>query len=128
MIGPGADDDFLGRNISEIVSTRTATPNLMSQLLGAGATNCLIIGGIGIMNIMLVSVTGRIREIGLRRAVGAGPSDVRRQFLAEAMLISLIGGVIGIGIGVVGALLVGRFSELPVALNGQVVEIGRAHV
>src|SRR3546814_11017870 len=73
------------------------------------------------MTIMLVSVTERIREIGLRMAVGAGPSDVRRPFLAEAMLISLIGGVIGLGIGVVGALLVGRFSELPVALNGQVV-------
>ncbi|GAA3916703.1 ABC transporter permease [Luteimonas lutimaris] len=122
-IRPGDDDDFRVRNISEIVATRTATTNLMSKLLGAVATICLIIGGIGIMNIMLVSVTERIREIGLRMAVGAGPSDVRRQFLAEAMLISLIGGVIGIGIGVVGALLVGRFSELPVALNGQVVAL-----
>ncbi|KRG71451.1 ABC transporter permease [Pseudoxanthomonas dokdonensis] len=122
-IGPGEEDDFRVRNISEIVATRTATTNLMSKLLGAVATICLIIGGIGIMNIMLVSVTERIREIGLRLAVGAGPSDVRRQFLAEAMLISLIGGVIGIAIGVVGALLVGRFSELPVALNGQVVAL-----
>ncbi|MDG6349125.1 ABC transporter permease [Luteimonas sp. 8-5] len=120
-IRPGEDDDFRVRNISEIVATRTATTNLMSKLLGAVATICLVIGGIGIMNIMLVSVTERIREIGLRMAVGAGPSDVRRQFLAEAMLISLIGGVIGIAIGVVGALLVGRFSDLPVALNGQVV-------
>ena len=120
-IRPGQDDDFRVRNISEIVATRTATTNLMSKLLGAVATICLVIGGIGIMNIMLVSVTERIREIGLRMAVGAGPTDVRRQFLAEAMLISLIGGVIGIAIGVVGALLVGRFSELPVALNGQVV-------
>ncbi len=122
-IRPGDDDDFRVRNISEIVATRTATTNLMSKLLGAVATICLIIGGIGIMNIMLVSVTERIREIGLRMAVGAGPGDVRRQFLAEAMLISLIGGVIGIAIGVVGALLVGRFSELPVALNGQVVAL-----
>ncbi len=120
-IRPGQDDDFRVRNISEIVATRTATTNLMSKLLGAVATICLVIGGIGIMNIMLVSVTERIREIGLRMAVGAGPTDVRRQFLAEAMLISLIGGVIGIAIGVVGALLVGRFSDLPVALNGQVV-------
>jgi len=120
-IRPGEDDDFRVRNISEMVATRTATTNLMSKLLGAVATICLIIGGIGIMNIMLVSVTERIREIGLRMAVGAGPSDVRRQFLAEAMLISLIGGVIGIAIGVAGALLVGRFSDLPVALNGQVV-------
>jgi putative ABC transport system permease protein len=125
-IRPGEDDDFSVRNISEIVATRTATTNLMSKLLGAVATICLVIGGIGIMNIMLVSVTERIREIGLRMAVGAGPSDVRRQFLAEAMLISLIGGVIGIAIGVVGALLVGKFSELPVALNGQVVGLAAA--
>ena len=120
-IQPGADDDFAVRNISQIVATRTATTNLMSKLLGAVAGICLIIGGIGIMNIMLVSVTERIREIGLRMAVGAGPRDVRMQFLAEAMLISLIGGIIGIGIGVVGALLVGKFGDLPVQLNAKVV-------
>ena len=122
-IQPGADDDFAVRNISQIVATRTATTNLMSKLLGAVAGICLIIGGIGIMNIMLVSVTERIREIGLRMAVGAGPGDVQRQFLAEAMLISLIGGVIGIAIGVVGALLIGKFSGLPVQLNLKVVTL-----
>ena len=120
-IGPGDDDDFRVRNISQIVATRTATTNLMSKLLGAVAGICLIIGGIGIMNLMLVSVTERIREIGLRMAVGAGPSDVRRQFLAEAMLISLIGGVIGIAIGVVGALIVSKLGDLPVQLNAKVV-------
>ncbi len=120
-IKPGDDDDFTVRNISEIVATRTQTTRLMSLLLGAVATISLIVGGIGIMNIMLVSVTERIREIGLRMAVGAGPSDVRRQFLAEAMLISLIGGVIGIALGIVGALAVGHFSELPVALNEKVI-------
>ncbi|GAB2504265.1 ABC transporter permease [Pseudoxanthomonas sangjuensis] len=125
-IAPGAEDDFRVRNISEIVATRTATTSLMSKLLGAVATICLVIGGIGIMNIMLVSVTERIREIGLRMAVGAGPSDVRRQFLAEAMLISLIGGAIGIVIGIAGALIVGKVSELPVALNGQVVALAAA--
>jgi putative ABC transport system permease protein len=125
-IKPGEEDDFNVRNISEIVATRTATTNLMSKLLGAVATICLIIGGIGIMNIMLVSVTERIREIGLRMAVGAGPNDVRRQFLAEAMLISLIGGVIGIGIGIVGSLLVGKFSELPIELNARVVMLAAA--
>ncbi|MFN7183795.1 MAG: ABC transporter permease [Thermomonas haemolytica] len=125
-IQPGADDDFVVRNISQIVATRTQTTNLMSKLLGAVAGICLVIGGIGIMNIMLVSVTERIREIGLRLAVGAGPRDIRAQFLAEAMLISLIGGVIGIAIGIVGALLVGKFSELPVQLNAQVVGLAAA--
>jgi putative ABC transport system permease protein len=120
-IQPGADDDFGVRNIAEIVATRTQTTKLMSLLLGAVAGISLIVGGIGIMNIMLVSVTERIREIGLRMAVGAGPGDIRRQFLAEAMLISLIGGVIGIALGIVGALLVGKLGSLPVALNGKVI-------
>ena len=120
-IGPGEEDDFVVRNISEIVAARTATTRLMSLLLGAVATISLVVGGIGIMNIMLVSVTERIREIGLRMAVGAGPSAVRRQFLAEAMLISLIGGVIGIALGVVGTLVVGRLGALPVELNGKVI-------
>ena len=122
-IQPGAEDDFRVRNIAEIVATRTQTTRLMSLLLGAVATISLIVGGIGIMNIMLVSVTERIREIGLRMAVGAGPTDIRRQFLAEAMLISLIGGALGIAIGIAGALLVGRFGALPVVLNGQVVAL-----
>ncbi|MGI8561259.1 MAG: ABC transporter permease [Luteimonas sp.] len=122
-IGPGEEDDFSVRNISEIVATRTATTRLMSLLLGAVATISLIVGGIGIMNIMLVSVTERIREIGLRMAVGAGPSDVRRQFLAEAMLLSLIGGAIGILLGIGGALLIGKFGQLPVALNGNVIAL-----
>jgi putative ABC transport system permease protein len=120
-IQPGDEDDFNVRNIAEIVATRTQTTRLMSLLLGAVATISLIVGGIGIMNIMLVSVTERIREIGLRMAVGAGPADIRRQFLAEAMLISLIGGTIGIAIGIVGSLLVGRFGELPVLLNWKVI-------
>ena len=125
-IEPGAEDDFAVRNISQIVATRTATTNLMSKLLGAVAGICLIIGGIGIMNIMLVSVTERIREIGLRMAVGAGLGDVQKQFLAEAMLISLIGGVIGIAIGVVGALVVGKLGDLPVELNTKVVMLAAA--
>ncbi|MBP7465064.1 MAG: ABC transporter permease, partial [Pseudoxanthomonas sp.] len=98
-IDPGATDDFSVRNVSQLVATRTQTTRQMSWLLGAVATISLIVGGIGIMNIMLVSVTERIKEIGLRLAVGAGPSDVRRQFLAEAMLLSLGGGVLGILFG-----------------------------
>ena len=115
------------RNVSQLVATRTQTTRQMSWLLGAVATISLIVGGIGIMNIMLVSVTERIKEIGLRLAVGAGPSDVRRQFLAEAMLLSLGGGVLGILFGVAGALLVGHFnSELPIQLNSRVITLAAA--
>ncbi|MBY4598877.1 ABC transporter permease [bacterium BD-1] len=120
-IAPGAEDDFAVRNIAEIVSTRTQTTRLMSLLLGAVASISLIVGGIGIMNIMLVSVTERIREIGLRMAVGAGPREIQQQFLAEAMLISLGGGAIGIALGVAGALLASKFGALPVQLDLQVV-------
>ena len=120
-IAPGAEDDFQVRNIAEIVATRTQTTRLMSLLLGAVASISLIVGGIGIMNIMLVSVTERIREIGLRMAVGAGPKEIQAQFLAEAMLISLGGGAIGIALGVVGALLAAKFGALPVQLDLQVV-------
>ncbi|MFZ5657707.1 MAG: ABC transporter permease [Pseudomonadota bacterium] len=120
-IQPGEDDDFSVRNIAEVVATRTQATRLMSLLLGAVASISLIVGGIGIMNIMLVSVTERIREIGLRMAVGAGPRDIRRQFLAEAMLISLIGGALGIVIGVLGALAVEKFGSLPARLDAQVI-------
>ncbi|MDO5505409.1 MAG: ABC transporter permease [Pseudoxanthomonas suwonensis] len=120
-IQPGQDDDFVVRNIAQIIEARTQTTRLMSLLLGAVAGISLVVGGIGIMNIMLVSVTERIREIGLRMSVGAGPSDIRKQFLAEAILISLIGGIIGIALGAGGAMLVSRMVELPVALNGQVI-------
>jgi putative ABC transport system permease protein len=120
-IAPGADDDFTVRNLTQIVSTRSETTRLMSLLLGAVATISLIVGGIGIMNIMLVSVTERIREIGLRMAVGAGPREIQLQFLAEAMMLSLGGGVIGILLGVVGTWLTAKFVALPVALNLQVI-------
>jgi putative ABC transport system permease protein len=93
----------------------------MSLLLGAVAGISLVVGGIGIMNIMLVSVTERIREIGLRMAVGAGPREIQRQFLAEAMLISLGGGFIGIALGIGGALLAEKFGALPVRLDLDVV-------
>jgi putative ABC transport system permease protein len=125
-IQPGDEDDFNVRNIAEVVATRTQATRLMSLLLGAVASISLIVGGIGIMNIMLVSVTERIREIGLRMAVGAGPSDIQRQFLAEAMLISLIGGALGILIGIGGALAVGKFGSLPVKLDATVILLAAA--
>ncbi|MCX7042415.1 MAG: ABC transporter permease [Gammaproteobacteria bacterium] len=122
-IAAGAEDDFSVRNISEIVATRTQTTRIMSLLLGAVAGISLIVGGIGIMNIMLVSVTERIREIGLRMAVGAGPRDIQRQFLTEAMLISFGGGIIGTLIGIAGALLAGKLGSLPVLLDWHVVAL-----
>ena len=120
-IAPGAEDDFTVRNLTEMVSARTQTTRLMSLLLGAVATISLIVGGIGIMNIMLVSVTERIREIGLRMAVGAGPREIQLQFLAEALLISLAGGTIGVALGILGTLLAERFGALPIALNAEVI-------
>ncbi|MCB1626864.1 MAG: FtsX-like permease family protein, partial [Xanthomonadales bacterium] len=114
------------RNLTSLVSARTETTRLMSLLLGAVATISLIVGGIGIMNIMLVSVTERIREIGLRMAIGATPGDIQRQFLAEAMMISLGGGAIGIAIGIGGSLLASRYGALPVQLDFQVIALATA--
>jgi putative ABC transport system permease protein len=98
-IGPGEDDNFYVRDLKQVIQTMTATTNIMTGLLGAVAAVSLIVGGIGIMNIMLVSVTERTREIGIRLAIGALERQVLLQFLIEAMVLSLIGGLIGIGLG-----------------------------
>ena len=125
-IQPGDDDDFSVRNIAEVVATRTQTTRLMSLLLGAVAGISLIVGGIGIMNIMLVSVTERIREIGLRMAVGAGPRDIQLQFLSEALAISLGGGVLGILIGIAGSWVAAAASALPVRLSPGIILLATA--
>jgi putative ABC transport system permease protein len=92
---PGADDDFTIRSQAEVMETMTSTQKVMTLLLGAVAAVSLIVGGIGIMNIMLVSVTERTREIGIRLAVGARTLDIMVQFLSESVVLSLIGGAIG---------------------------------
>ncbi len=97
---PGRDDDFTVRTQQEIAETATATTRIMTVLLGAMASLSLLVGGIGIMNIMLVSVTERTREIGIRLAVGAHGSDILLQFLTEAVTLSSLGGIIGIGLGI----------------------------
>jgi putative ABC transport system permease protein len=99
-IAPGAEDDFTVRNMSEVAETAAEATQMMTVLLGSIASISLLVGGIGIMNIMLVSVTERIREIGLRMAVGARERDILLQFLTEAVVLSLMGGLIGIGFGI----------------------------
>jgi putative ABC transport system permease protein len=107
---PGQDEDFTLRNLSEVFESQEAASRVLSLLLAAIASVSLLVGGIGIMNIMLVSVTERTREIGLRRAVGARRGDILRQFLIEAVTVSLTGGIIGIALGVVGAWAIGYFA------------------
>ena len=98
-----AEDDFTLQNLTAIAKTAAETTAILSLLLGAIAGISLLVGGIGIMNIMLVSVTERTREIGIRMAIGARPNAIRMQFLLEAILISLVGCFIGLGVGIAGA-------------------------
>ena len=116
-IQPGADDDFRVINFAEFIRARNETESLLGFLLAAFSATSLIVGGIGIMNIMLVSVTERTREIGLRRAVGARSRDVLTQFLVEATVLGLIGGLVGLALGVGGTMLAGRLGEFPVLLS-----------
>ena len=107
---PGQDDDFTLRNLAEILESQEASSRVLSLLLAAIASVSLVVGGIGIMNIMLVSVTERTREIGLRRAVGARRWDILTQFLIEAVTVSLAGGLVGVALGVVAAWAIGYFA------------------
>jgi putative ABC transport system permease protein len=99
-IAPGADDDFEVRNMSDIAESAAQSTQILTNLLGGIALVSLLVGGIGIMNIMLVSVTERIREIGIRMSVGAREKDILLQFLTEAVVLSVIGGLLGVALGV----------------------------
>jgi len=116
-IQPNQDNDFSVRNLAELMSSAEQSANVMSLLLGAIASISLIVGGIGIMNIMLVSVTERTREIGIRIAVGAKGRDILLQFLIESLVLSLIGGTLGIMIGIAGTFILSSFTQWPVLFS-----------
>jgi putative ABC transport system permease protein len=120
-IRPGTDDDFLIRTQSDIADLQNQTQSTMTYLLGGIASVSLLVGGIGIMNIMLVSVTERTREIGVRMAVGATEDDVRRQFLVEAITLSMMGGFIGILFGLVGSALISNLLSWPTLISGKAI-------
>ncbi len=118
---PGTDDDFLIRTQADIEDLADQTQSVMTLLLGGIASVSLLVGGIGIMNIMLVSVTERTREIGVRMAVGATEDDVRRQFLVEAVTLSMMGGFIGIVFGLVGSALISNLLSWPTLISGKAI-------
>jgi putative ABC transport system permease protein len=116
-IGQNKEDDFTVRNLTQILQMAEQTTNTLTLLLGAIASVSLLVGGIGIMNIMLVSVTERTREIGIRMAVGAKTWDIRIQFIIEALTLSLTGGVTGIIIGSITSVILSTIFEYPSAIS-----------
>jgi putative ABC transport system permease protein len=115
------DNDFSVRNLTELMSTAEQSAKVMQYLLLAIASISLIVGGIGIMNIMLVSVTERTREIGIRIAVGAKGRDILLQFLIESLVLSLIGGTLGIGFGVAGTLMLSSLTQWPTLFSVEAI-------
>jgi putative ABC transport system permease protein len=116
-IPPGQDDDFTVRNMTDIAAAAEASSQIMTLLLGSIASVSLIVGGIGIMNIMLVSVTERTREIGIRMAVGARSRDILLQFLVEAVVLSLAGGLLGVILGVASSRIISAFVHWPTIIS-----------
>lgn len=116
-IGKNQEDDFKIRNFAEFQESMQSTARIFSILLALIASVSLLVGGIGIMNIMLVSVTERTKEIGIRMTIGANVQDIRLQFLLESVLLSMIGGIIGIIVGVIGAELIQIFSDMSAVIT-----------
>ncbi|HUF42586.1 MAG TPA: ABC transporter permease [Verrucomicrobiae bacterium] len=122
-IGPDREDDFNVRNLSDIAEAATSTARVMSVLLGSVASISLLVGGIGIMNIMLVSVTERTREIGIRMAVGARSRDIMLQFLVEAVVMAAIGGIIGILLGIGSSEVLRNWAQWPTLIDPTIVAV-----
>jgi putative ABC transport system permease protein len=119
----GQDDDFMIRSQTEMLQQAEEQSRTMSALLWSIAGVSLLVGGIGIMNIMLVSVTERTREIGVRMAIGAKGSDIRAQFLVEAVVLAIAGGALGIGVGIAIQKLVARFAGWPVSVEANAISL-----
>jgi len=115
---PGKDDDFSVQNQMDIIRAEQETSETFTMLLGGIAAISLLVGGVGILAIMLISIKERTREIGLRRAVGARRKDILLQFLIEALVLSVAGGIIGVVLGVAGSLITGWTTELPTSVSG----------
>ena len=120
-VQPGADDPFTVRNLTELLQAQEAASRVLTLLLAAVASVSLLVGGIGIMNIMLVSVTERTREIGLRMAVGARGRDILKQFLVEAITLSMIGGLLGVALGIGTSVAIAEFADWRVDVTSQAV-------
>jgi putative ABC transport system permease protein len=122
-IGPGQDNDFSIRNLAEIATAQEDSTKTMTTLLAAVAAVALLVGGIGIMNIMLVSVTERTREIGLRMAVGAKPRNILAQFLVEALTLATAGGFLGVVLGLLGGRLLAARFHWPILMRPDIIII-----
>jgi putative ABC transport system permease protein len=125
-VAPGEEDDFTIRDMTQIVNTMASTTTIMTGLLGAVAAVSLLVGGIGIMNIMLVSVTERTREIGIRLAIGALERQVLSQFLVESMVLALFGGILGIALGLGLAAAGSALMDVPFSADPQVIALAFA--
>jgi putative ABC transport system permease protein len=129
-VATASSADFSIATQQSILAASNTVDNTLTVMLAGIAVISLLVGGIGVMNIMLVSVTERIREIGVRKAIGASPSDIRRQFLVEASVLGLAGGLLGVAVGILGAVLIPQFSDqrvilsIPASIGAIVIAIG----